>query len=91
MPEERESFLWLLRRRFRFGQIHGLLLLEAAHTPLTRVKNAVIATFKTVYCLLMALLNLFRDQSMRFWSLRGALHAGAACRLMGKRELEQYR
>lgn len=91
VSEERESFLWLLRRRFRYGQTHGLLLLEATHTPLTRVKNAIIATFKTALCLLMALLNFSRDQPRRFWSLRGALHAGVTCRLMGKRDLEQYR
>jgi succinoglycan biosynthesis protein ExoM len=91
VSEERESFLWLLKRRFRFGQTHGLLLLEVAHTPLTRAKNTVIAAFKAAFCLLMALLNFFRDQHSRFWSLRGALHAGVACRLMGKRELEQYR
>ncbi len=92
VPEERESFLWLLRRRFRFGQTHGLILLESApDTPWIRVKSAFIAALKTGFCLLMALLNLFWDHHMRFWSLRAALHAGVTCRLMGKRELEQYR
>ena len=92
VPEERENFLWLLKRRFRFGQTHGLLLLEAApDIPRTRIKNAVIATFKTAFCLLMTLLNFFRDQSMRFWGLRAALHAGVTCQLMGnKRVLEHY-
>lgn len=91
VPEERESFLWLLKRRFRFGQTHGLLLLEAAHRPWTRLKNTVTAGFKAAFCLLMVLLNFFRDQARRSWSLRGALHAGVVCRLMRKRELEQYR
>jgi succinoglycan biosynthesis protein ExoM len=91
VPEERESFLWLLRRRFRYGQTHGLLLLETAQTPLTRVKDIIIAAFKALFCLLMALLNFFRDQPRRFWSLRSVLHAGVACQLMGKRLLGHYR
>ncbi len=84
VPQERESFLWLLKRRFRFGQTHGLLLLEAAPEFLKRTQNAALAAVKAVLCLLMALLNLLRAGPLRFWSLRGALHAGAACQLMKK-------
>lgn len=92
VSEERERFGWLLRRRFRFGETHGLLLSENAQGTLMRIKNIVSAVFKTAFCLLMALLNLFRDQSLRFWSLRGALHAGVTYRLVGrKREAEQCR
>jgi len=87
VPKERESFLWLLRRRFRFGETHGLLLLEATPNLLeTRIKNIPLAACKMTLCLLMALLSLLRAQSMRFWSLRGALHAGVTYRLVSHKQ-----
>lgn len=83
VPKERESFLWLLKRRFRFGKTHGLLLLEAEpEAAKPRIRNCAVSAAKAVFCLFMALLNLSRGQSMRFWSLRGALHAGAMHQLM---------
>ncbi len=91
VPQERESFLWLLKRRFRFGQTHGLLLLETTPGFLKRAEKTVVAAGKAALCLLMALLNLLRTRPMRFWSLRGALHAGVAYRLMGNDKIEQYR
>ncbi|MDE2337475.1 MAG: glycosyltransferase family 2 protein, partial [Alphaproteobacteria bacterium] len=73
VPEERERFLWLLRRRFRFGQTHGLLLLEAAPDASMRVKNAALAAAKAAFCLSLSLLNFSRGRAVRFWTLRGAL------------------
>lgn len=91
VPKERESFGWLLRRRFRYGQTHGLMLLESTHeTTLRRAGGAVAAALKAVFCIGMAALHAPRRPRGRFWFLRGALHAGVTCRLLGKREGQQY-
>lgn len=88
---ERASFGWLLRRRFRSGQTHGLLLLEGMNRSL-KARSAAIAkaAAKAVFCYGMALTNALRPVRLHFWMLRGAVHAGVISRLLGKRELEQY-
>jgi succinoglycan biosynthesis protein ExoM len=82
VPKERESFAWLLKRRFRYGQTHGLLLAESMKNK-GRVKNIFIAALKALFCAAMALLGTLKERSMRFWSLRAALHAGVTWQLMG--------
>jgi succinoglycan biosynthesis protein ExoM len=91
VPKERESLSWLLKRRFRYGETHGLLLLETCgRSVLGHARHALIAAGKAGFCFTMALLNTPRASHRRFWSLRGALHSGVACRLLGKRKAKQY-
>ena len=91
VSRERESFGWLVKRRFRSGQTHGLLLLESCGAnPSGRAKNAAISASKAAFCFVMAAVNALRGNRSRFWALRGALHAGATSRLLGRRELELY-
>ena len=88
---ERASLNWLLRRRFRFGQTHGLLLLESmefARWP--RVKALVLTMAKTSFCGVMALITLPSAVRWRFWLLRGAVHLGTISRLLGQKEMVQY-
>ncbi len=88
---ERAKFSWLLRRRFRSGQTHGMLMLEKIGSSLlTRSKRIAIAYLKAVFCFAVALGNVLRPVRMRFWLLRGAVHLGVISRLMGKPVLEQY-
>lgn len=87
----RANLNWLLKRAFRSGQTHGLLLLERAGTkPLTRLKNAAITMTKALFCLVMIVPNLLSAVRWRYWLLRGAMHAGVVARLFGKREIEHY-
>jgi succinoglycan biosynthesis protein ExoM len=77
VTEERATADWLVRRRFRYGQTHGLLLLESSGSGIpTRIRNACAAATKAVICLGMALANIVRRERMMFWVLRGTLHAG---------------
>ena len=55
-----------------------------------RVRNILLALAKAAFCFAAALLNVFSPVRVRFWILRGALHAGVVSRLFGKREIEQY-
>jgi succinoglycan biosynthesis protein ExoM len=91
VPPNRASFIWLLKRRFRFGQTHARLLLNGPGNAIViRAKNILIADAKGGFCLAMALLNIFRLPRMIFWVLRGALHVGVIFHLLGKKELELY-
>lgn len=91
VPTERASLQWLLKRRFRTGQTHALLLLEREGTnALTRAKNAAIASAKALFCFIMVAPNLWRKSRAYFWLLRGAMHAGVVARLSGVAEAEHY-
>lgn len=89
---ERASFTWLLKRAFRSGQTHGVLLLDEMGGGFkARSRNILITAAKAFFCFSGALLNLGRSVRSRYWILRGTLHMGAISRLLGKRELALYR
>ncbi|MEQ1789308.1 MAG: glycosyltransferase family 2 protein [Rickettsiales bacterium] len=91
VPANRAKFYWLLKRRFRAGQTHGLLLIENSSNNIgTRIKSLVKTFVKLIFCLVVALVNIIRPVKMRFWLLRGALHTGVIARLLGKQEIIQY-
>lgn len=88
---EREKFSWLLKRRFRSGQTHALLLIENnGNNIYKRMVNIINVIIKLSFCFIMALINFLRPVEMRFWLLRGALHVGVIARLFGKQEIVQY-
>ena len=90
-PKSRTNFMWLFKRRFRSGQTHGVLLLESNTDGLYgHIRNILLATAKIAYCDIAALMNIARHDRMRYWLLRGALHAGVVLRLFGKAEIVQY-
>lgn len=87
VDKDRTTFSWLLKRRFRFGQIHGLMLRESGAGGYTAILKAVI---KTALSTLMAIATCPMPDRARFWTLRAALHAGVVARLLGHRELQLY-
>lgn len=87
VPPGRMTFRWLVQRRIRYGQTHGLLLL-AAGTP--RLKATLIAACKGLFSLGIALLNVINPDRMRYWFLRAALHIGVVTHLLGARTIEIY-
>lgn len=91
VPENRATLSWLLKRRFRSGQTHGLLLIENNEkTAFIRLKQIFLTTAKAGFCALTSLALFWNAQKMYFWLLRTMLHIGVIFRLLGKRELEQY-
>jgi succinoglycan biosynthesis protein ExoM len=91
VPKNRATFKWLMRRRFRSGQTHAVLLLELNIDGIPGyMRNVALASAKLIYCAAAALLNLFGPDRMRYWLLRGTLHAGVVSRLFGKSEIVQY-
>lgn len=88
---ERLQFSWLVKRAFRSGQTHGMLLLaETGSSLVPRLANLAQALAKASFCGAMALGCLIVRGRTRFWALRGTLHLGAAARLLGFHELTQY-
>lgn len=89
VPEARTRWSWLLKRNFRSGQTHGARLAQSGGRG-RRLGHVAMAAAKALACAGCALVS-FPDPVRRAgWILRGALHLGAASRLMGRRELELY-
>jgi len=89
VPPGRASFKWLMTRSFRRGQSHGARL-SARHRGAARIAQIGLATAKGGACLAGAAASVFSAPDRSRWLLRGSLHAGAAARLAGLRELELY-
>ncbi len=75
VPPERATLRWLLKRRYRFGQTHALMLREAG-APLQ--KNKIKAYAKAFYCYAIACVCILFPLKRRQWLLRGTLHLGVA-------------
>ena len=82
VPPARETLRWLLNRRFRYGETHGMLLRESAQGYAGRLRHVLPAIAKTLFCAAMMALHLPARHRAHSWGLRGALHAGVAARLL---------
>lgn len=89
VPRKRESFGWLVKRRYRSGQTHGRILGEK-HSGFARVPQLALASMKAGFCALAALLFFFSPVKRRAYQLRAALHIGVLSGLLGVREIRQY-
>ena len=88
---ERLHFYWLLRRRFRSGQTHGMILLANTGATLgARLTNVAMASAKALFCGIVAIGAPLIGQDLHRWLLRGSFHVGVVARLLGKSELKQY-
>lgn len=86
----RASLAWLLKRKFRSGQSHGLLLLSDRPRRAAIPRQVAIAAAKCTVSLGGAILTAPMPRRRTFWVLRTALHAGVVSRLLGMRKLVQY-
>lgn len=86
----RARLSWLMRRRFRSGQSHGLILRAAAPGPARRAVEVVRASAKLAVCGAGAVLFAPSPRRGASYLLRAALHAGVVSRLAGVRELTIY-
>ena len=87
---QRARFDWLLRRRFRAGQTHAVLLLQESSSLLARFRNVALASAKALFCGAGALLHVFDAARFHRWLLRGALHVGVVAHLAGLDHAELY-
>lgn len=87
---ERLNLGWLIKRTFRMGQTHALMILQQQGESFgARTQNIALAFSKVLFCAGGALCALITGNS-RSWLLRGMLHAGVVARLLGVTELIQY-
>lgn len=91
IPKERTKFAWMIRRRFRKGQIHGMLLNEArTKNRVSGLKNIMLASAKALFCFCAAPLFFLKRHRFNFWILRGCLHAGVVSYFLSKQTLVIY-
>lgn len=91
VPAMRASLRWLLRRKFRFGHTHGVILrVASAPSPLWRLTEFTQATGKCLFCYGMMMLTLLSATRRIAWLLRGTLHAGVAFQLLGGKSQDIY-
>ena len=84
VPAERASMAWLVRRRLRFGQTHGML--QAG----SRTKALAVVSAKISYCFALTALTSFSPVSRRRNWLRAVLHLGVAGGILGVRQASHY-
>jgi len=79
---------WLLRRRVRSGQSHGMGLRE--HSYVARLRVMGVASSKVAYCIAMAAVTVFSPVRWRSNLLRAALHVGVVSGVLGTRQQQLY-
>ena len=90
VPPTRESLRYLLLRRFRAGQTHGLITAPDRGRGLGVVQLTKAAA-KTTALLTWAGLNAFSQDRRMNALLRAALHAGVCSHILGRKTLELYK
>lgn len=84
VPADRASMDWLVRRRLRFGQTHGML--QAG----SRARALAVVGAKITFCGAMTALTTFSPVLRRRNWLRAVLHVGVAGGLLGVRQATHY-
>ncbi|MEM8580333.1 MAG: glycosyltransferase family 2 protein [Pseudomonadota bacterium] len=83
---ERLSFSWIARRKFRSGQS----FVASAEAGTERLRLAMSACGKAIFCGLAAALTAPVPSRRNFWALRGALHVGVVAGCLNMRQEAQY-
>lgn len=86
VPANRATLRWLLRRRYRSGQIHFLVLRRAGRNRLSIAASAFI---RVVFCGTGALISI-RMRNRVAQLTRGALHAGVLASACGAGLYQEY-
>jgi len=90
IPPDRTRFMWFVKRKFRAGQTHGMMVQAADNSLKARVKNILSASVKALICFAAAPLFIFSKIQFVKWFIRGAMHIGAVSYLLGKSVIIQY-
>lgn len=89
VPQERASFKWLAKRKFRAGQTHAHVTLGRGAAG-GRLHLGLVAAAKALACVGLAALHLARPAKRNQAILRSMLHVGVVMGVLGMRELQQY-
>lgn len=84
VPAERATMAWLIKRRLRFGQTHGMLL------SAPRFRALPVVGAKILFCCVMTGLTAFSPVSRRRNWLRAVLHMGVAGGILGLSQAQHY-
>jgi len=87
VPAARQRIGWIVRRRFRLGQIHARL---DRRRGAARLALAASAAAKALWCALAALLRAGQPQAAAAAAARGAFHAGVLATLAGMAPIVGY-
>jgi succinoglycan biosynthesis protein ExoM len=87
VPANRAAMNWLLSRRLRSGQTHGMRL---RGTATSGIGAAGVAASKALYCLAMAAATAYSPTRWRKNLLRGVLHLGVIGGLYGAAQPALY-
>lgn len=86
-PASRATLSWLLKRRYRSGQVHFMIL---QHQKRSRGVSFGLAFAKSVYCLANAGIRLLSPVKRTEYLLRGAMHIGVAAAALGASPYLEY-
>lgn len=89
VTENRATFGWLAKRRYRMGQTHGRLLAGRPDNG-SKAAQMGLATAKSLFCAGACLATAVLPARRYSYALRAIMHAGVVSGLMGVREIEQY-
>lgn len=88
VPDSRADMRWLLNRRLRAGQTHGMRLNAAAGGPTLAAAGLAIA--KAGYCIAMMAVSAFSPVDWRRNLLRAVMHVGVLGGIFGTRQAHHY-
>ncbi|QNE04882.1 glycosyltransferase family 2 protein [Croceicoccus marinus] len=84
----RATMSWVLKRRFRYGQVHALVSRITGETGSLRL--AFSAAVKLGFCSAMVALTAWNPDQARQWLARGTMHAGVVAFLVKPQMLQEY-
>ncbi|WP_375450180.1 glycosyltransferase [uncultured Devosia sp.] len=87
VPESRAAMRWLVNRRLRAGQTHGMRLKRAGSSA---IAAGGIAAAKASYCIAMTAATAFSPVAWRRNLLRAVLHMGVVAGILGARQAVHY-
>ena len=86
VTEQRQSFGWLIRRRFRVGQIYVV----STTGGIARVGLAFRAATKALFSFVTSMAFFWNSTKWRYWYLRGVFHSGVVAGCLNISEVESY-
>jgi len=85
----RLNLKWILRRKFRAGQVYALMFLRFDLAAYRRA--ALTSPLKILTCATMSVATAFDARRAMWWVVRGTFHIGMLNYMLGGRVYEEYR
>ena len=85
----RLNLKWILRRKFRAGQVYALMFLRFDLAAYRRA--ALTSPLKILTCAVMSVATAFDARRAMWWVVRGTFHIGMLNYMLGGRVYEEYR